>query len=470
MKLVPNKLGKIYVQKKEEKKVSTKKTFLDRLTDFIENRLAPPLVKIAQIRYLQALQKTFMVMMPYMILGATATLLLNLGGLFSEGNGLNMPEVAQAINGVINHIRPALLQLVFIGINLMAFVVTILNSYFLGEFYHQQNHKVSSIACSIAGMMSFLCCIDFMKLSENFDWPNYIMGAPSLFTGILISIAAVEIYRFLVGKNITIKMPEGVPQMVADAFTSLIPVSAIVVLFAFIGRNIPNFDLLQIFNQASSHLVVGGSGPIAQFLAFILDRVFWFVGLHGSNIVGSIMTPIWESMAVQNLSAFAAGEEIPFVFSSLWVNAYVRLSVFPIAVLLVMSQVKRFKVLGRLSIVGSVFNIAEPIMYGLPIVLNPLMFVPWVLGFGALFIFNAILMTLGLQPPIVASVVWTMPIPLMAFIGSGFQVSAMIISILNMVILFFIFLPFFKVMEKQELAQENMEADKLNLSLEGEQS
>lgn len=434
--------------------MSAKTSLLDKITDFIENRLAPPLIKVAQIRYLQSLQKTFMVMMPYMILGATATLILNLGGLFAEGSGLNMPGVAAAINGVVDVIRPGLTQLVFIGINLMALLVALLNGYFLGEFYHEKDAKVSAVVAAVAGMISFLCCIDFITLSENFDWPSYILGAPSLFTSILISITAVELYRFLIGKNITIKMPEGVPPMVADAFTALIPVSATVILWAFVGRNIPSFDIMNIINNASSSLVVGGSGPVAQFVAFILDRVFWFVGLHGSNIVGSIMTPIWESMATQNLAAYAAGQDIPFLFSSLWVNAYTRLSVFPIALLCVISTVKRFKVLGRLSIVGTVFNIAEPIMYGLPIVLNPLMFVPWVLGFGVLFIFNAILISVGLEPPIVASVVWTMPIPLMAFIGSGFKISAMIISIINLVLLFLIFLPFFKVMERQELETE----------------
>ena len=147
-----------------------------------------------------------------------------------------------------------------------------------------------------------------------------------------------------------------------------------------------------------------------------------------------------------------AGQDITYLFSSLWINSYVRLSVFPIAVLLVISKVKRFKVLGKLSIAGSIFNIAEPIMYGLPIVLNPLMFVPWVLGFAVLFIFNAILTVIGIAPPIVANVVWTMPVPLMAFIGSGFNFVALLISIMNMIILFFIFLPFFKVMERQELA------------------
>lgn len=433
---------------------STKVSLLERITVFVEEKLAPPLVKISQVRYLQTLQKTFMVMMPYMLLGATATLILNLGGLFAEGSGLNMPEVAVSINNIVATIRPALLQMVFISINLMAFLCVLLNSFFLGDFYHKKNDKVSAIVCGIVGMIGFLCFIDFTQLSANFDWPSYILGAPSLFSGILISVCSVEIYRWFIGKNITIKMPDGVPQMIADAFTSIIPVCAIVILFTFIGRNISGFNFMTLFNDLSSYLVVGGSGPVAQFFAFFLDRIFWFIGLHGSNIVGSIMTPIWESMVGQNLAAFTAGDEIPYLFSSLWVNSYVRMSVFPIAVLLIRSRVKRFKVLGKLSIAGSVFNIAEPIMYGLPIVLNPLMFVPWVCGFCLLFIFNVALTVLGIAPPVVAHVVWTMPVPLMAFIGSGFKFQAMFIAIMNMVIVFFMFLPFFKVMERQELREE----------------
>lgn len=447
--------------KSETKKV----TFLEKLTDFIENRLAPPLVKVAQIRYLQTLQKTFMVMMPYLILGATATLVLNLGGLFAEETGLGMPQVAEAINGVIAHIQPMLLQMVFISINLMAFLCVVLNSYFLGEYYKSENSKISPIVCGVLGMTSFLSFIDFMTLSENFDWPNYILGAPSLFSAIVISIISIELYRWFINKNITIKMPDGVPPMVAAAFTSLIPVTVVIILSTLVGRNIENFNFLTIINDASSHLVVAGSSPVTQFVAFMLDRIFWFVGLHGSNIVGSIMTPIWESMVGQNLIDFASGQPVTYVFSSLWVNAYVRLSVFPIACLLIRSKVKRFKTLGKLSFAGSIFNIAEPIMYGLPIVLNPLMFVPWVLGFGALFIFNGILTWIGIVPPIVANVVWTMPVPLMAFIGSGFKVSAMLISIMNMVILFFIFLPFFRVMEKQELEIEKQNEDLQNAIL-----
>lgn len=430
-----------------------KTTVLDRVTEFIEQKIAPPLLRISQIRYLEALQRTFVTLMPYMILGATSTLILNLAGLFGE-SGLNLPGVAAAISAVVEPCRPWLLQIVFVSINLLALITTALNGYFLGDYYSHKDKDVSAIASAMVSMIAFLCFIDFGNLSANFDWPSYILGSPSLFGGILISIFAVELYRFLIGKKITIKMPEAVPPMIAAAFTSMIPVSVVVVLCCIVGRGIASFDFLAALNAACAYLVVGGSGPVAQGIGFLLDRILWFVGLHGSNIVSSVMQPIWTTMITDNVNAFAARQPIPYMFTEQWINFYVRCSVFPIALLCCMSKVKRFKVLGKLSLPGTIFNIAEPVMYGLPVVLNPLLFVPWVLGFGLLYVLNAILGVLGITPPMVSMVVWTMPAPLASFIGSGFKPLALVITLVNMLLIFLMFLPFFKVMEKQELEAE----------------
>lgn len=430
-----------------------KTTVLDRVTEFIEQKIAPPLLRISQIRYLEALQRTFVTLMPYMILGATSTLILNLAGLFGE-SGLNLPGVAAAISAVVEPCRPWLLQIVFVSINLLALITTALNGYFLGDYYSHKDKDVSAIASAMVSMIAFLCFIDFGNLSANFDWPSYILGSPSLFGGILISIFAVELYRFLIGKKITIKMPEAVPPMIAAAFTSMIPVSVVVVVCCIVGRGIASFDFLAALNAACAYLVVGGSGPVAQGIGFLLDRILWFVGLHGSNIVSSVMQPIWTTMITCNVNAFAAHQPIPYMFTEQWINFYVRCSVFPIALLCCMSKVKRFKVLGKLSLPGTIFNIAEPVMYGLPVVLNPLLFVPWVLGFGLLYVLNAILGVLGITPPMVSMVVWTMPAPLASFIGSGFKPLALVITLVNMLLIFLMFLPFFKVMEKQELEAE----------------
>jgi len=431
-----------------------KKTILERSTDFIEQKIAPPLLRLSQVRYLEALQRTFITLMPYMVLGATATLILNLSGLFAGETGLNMPGVAKAIDSVITPCKPWLLQIVFVTINLLALIAAMLNGYFLGAYYNKKDSNVTAVASAVVAMIAFLCFIDFSQLSANFDWPAYILGSPSLFGGLLISIFAVEIYRLLIGRKITIKMPEAVPPMIASAFTSMIPVCVVIILCTLIGQGLGNFDFLSMLNKATAYLVVGGSGPIAQGIGFVLDRILWFVGLHGSNIVSSVMQPVWTTMITDNINAFAAHQEIPYMFTEQWINFYVRCSVFPIALLCTMSKVKRFKVLGKLSLPGTIFNIAEPVMYGLPIVLNPLMFVPWVLGFAVLYVFNVILGLLGITPAVVAMTVWTMPAPLASFIGSGFNIIAPIITLMNIGIIFFMFLPFFKVMEKQVLKEE----------------
>ena len=157
-----------------------------------------------------------------MILGATATLILNLSGLFATEGGLNLPGVASAISAVVEPCRPWLLQIVFVTINLLALITTVLNGYFMADYYHKKDENVSPIAGAVVSFVAFLCFIDFSQLSANFDWPAYILGSPSLFGGILISILAIELYRFLIGKKFTIKMPEAVPPMIAAAFTSMV--------------------------------------------------------------------------------------------------------------------------------------------------------------------------------------------------------------------------------------------------------
>ena len=444
--------------------VTTKKSFLDRLTDFVNNKIAPPLVAVSQIRYLTALQNAFMTLMPLMILGATATLVLNLAGLFGE-SGLNLPTVANAISAVIQPCSPWLTQLVFISINLMSLLIAMLNGYYIADYYRKKNNKVSAVTGAVLGMTAFLCFINWGTLSENFDWPNYVLGSPSMFGAIFISIVAVELYRFLIDRNITIKMPDSVPPMIANAFTAMIPVVMVLIVASIFGQGLNGFDFLAMMNSLFAKLVVGGSNFFAQLLAFFLDRLLWFVGLHGSNIVESVMGPIWTQTTIENVNAFANGQPIPYMFTSGWINFYVRLSVFPIALLCVRSKVRRFKVLGKMALPGTIFNIAEPIMYGLPIVLNPLMFIPWVLGFTVLFLLNGILAVLGLTPAAVAMVIWTMPVPIASFIGSGFNLLAPVISIINMILLYLIFLPFFRIMERQELEIEKKELAESEVNL-----
>lgn len=177
-------------------------TFFSKVTNFIDAKIAPPLIKISRIRYLDAMQTATITIMPYMILGATATLILNLPGLFAEGAGLNLPQVADALAKFVNLISAPLLQIVFISINILGLLTSMIAAYALGEYYNAKDNRIRPIVAAVLGMVSFLAFIDFFTLSENFDWPSYILGAPSLLAGVLISFIAVEGYRLLVKANL----------------------------------------------------------------------------------------------------------------------------------------------------------------------------------------------------------------------------------------------------------------------------
>ncbi len=415
---------------------------MEKLTYFIENVIAPPLIRISETRYLQAVQKAFLSIMPILIFSSMMILVA----------ALPIP----GWNKVVGPIIGALWGGVNSTLGFLAVVLTVSLGYHLGSYYERDNRNVRPISTALLSFISFMI---FFPMFGTADGITVIatgnFGATGIFAAIFITIMSVEVYRILVERNITIKLPEGVPPMVMDAFTALIPSSA-VLLVSWLLSYVFKVDIPAITNTLFTPLIAAGKGPLPQFLSFFLDRILWFTGIHGSNVVGSVMTPIWATMIAENMEAFKSGADvIPNLFTAEWTNYFVRISVLPIAILAAMSSVKRYQALGKLSIAPAIFNIAEPIMFGLPIVLNPILFVPWVFGFSFLWVWSYIFTAvIPLIPPIIMQVTWTIPSPISAYLATGGNIVAMLFSLLNYFILALIFYPFFKVLEKQEKAKE----------------
>lgn len=250
------------------------------------------------------------------------------------------------------------------------------------------------------------------------------------------------------------KMPEGVPPMVANAFTSLIPIFVTVTLW-WIIRYPLNLDIVGLIMAGFKPIVAGGASFIAQFIGVFLDRLLWFVGIHGTNVVTSVMQPIWLDMLGQNQAAAEAGNVIPQIASEQFLNYFVRVSPLPLIVLMLMSSVKRYKTLGKLAVAPSLFNIAEPVIFGLPIILNPILFIPWVFGYLVIFVFSYLVIASGLVPAPYILLPWTTPGPIGAYLGTGGSWAAAILSTLNYVIMFFIWLPFYRILERQTLKEQS---------------
>ncbi|WP_048627223.1 PTS sugar transporter subunit IIC [Listeria ivanovii] len=421
---------------------------MEKIIHFIEQKLAPPLIRISQIRYLDATQKAFMAFMPYLLISSLFVLIASLP--IPDWTDFVAP-FADKLWGAVN----ATLGVISIGI-------AVALGYHLGDYYHQRDSRVDKLSTALLSLISFLTLFPIVTMKDGgLYMSSAYFGSTGIFAALIVGIISVEFYRLIIKANITIKMPKEVPSMVSQAFTSVIP-AAIIVVFWWLISQVGSIDIPGLIMQSFAPLISAGTTAVSQFIAFVIDRLLWFVGIHGSNVVSSVMSPVWTNMITDNMTSFQNGSTVPYLFTEQWSNYFVRVSMVPLVVLMLLSKVSRYKTLGKLSFAPALFNIAEPVMFGLPIVLNPIMFIPWVVGYSFIWILTYVFTAvMHLIPPEVAMVPWTVPGPIAAYLGTGGSITATIISVLNYVIMFFIWLPFFKVLERQELKVEAVNAKTL---------
>lgn len=201
-------------------------------------------------------------------------------------------------------------------------------------------------------------------------------------------------------------------------------------------------------------LVSASDTPATVFVTSFLNRALWAVGIHGGNVVGSIANPIWTQMTAANQIAMEAGKNLPYVFTSVFYDNYIWTGLAPLATVMIFSKSKRIKALGVLALPAALFNIGEPLIFGLPIMMNPLMMIPFVLGYMVVAIVAVVLTMTGIIPVPVLSAPWILPAPIKTFMATSGSIPAVIFVLITWVILGLVFYPFVKAMEKNDLKEE----------------
>lgn len=414
-------------------------SFVDKVSNFVEKKVAPPLIKVAENRYIDSIQKSFLAFTPILLIGSIFILI---AALPIPGWDKVIGPFAGKLWGAVNS-----------TFGIMAIGTSLGIGYFLSKYYNKSDSEVDPFSGALLSLFSFLILSPVGSADKVGTYiPADYLGGTGIFTAILVSIISVEIYRIFINKKITIKMPEGVPPMVAGAFTALIPALVVILLWWTI-RQVMDINLPVVVMNAFKPLVAAGDNIFAVTGAFIVDRLLWFVGIHGSNVVESVLGAVWQTMRAENVAAAQIGAAIPHIGTPDFLNYFPRVSILPLIVIMLFSKDKGLKRLGQLAFPASFFNIAEPIIYGLPIVLNPLLFIPWVLGYGVLCILNYLAVAAHLVSIPYITVPWTTPGPLMAFFGTGGDWRALILSILNYIIMGLIWYPFFKAYERKRMLE-----------------
>ncbi|OCG26859.1 PTS cellobiose transporter subunit IIC [Gilliamella sp. wkB108] len=286
------------------------------------------------------------------------------------------------------------------------------------------------------------------------------LGTSGIFIAIVMAILATKLYFLCVRRNWVVKMPETVPLGVSRSFTALIPTfviafSVIILngILIYLGTDI--FNVISIPFTFVTNLTKSWLGVM---VILFLIHALWVVGIHGASIIGAFITPIM----LTNMAENTAGAHIPFAgeFNNSLVilggSGSTLLMTFFIAFCAKSSQLK---ILGRASAVPAIFNINEPIIFGMPIVYNPYLALPFFLAPMACGTLGYFAINYGLINPIIALIPWPSPMGIGAFIGTGGDYKAAIIAILSAILALFIYLPFVKFYDNKLYKDEQGKAD-----------
>lgn len=295
---------------------------------------------------------------------------------------------------------------------------------------------------------------------------NYF-NATALFTGIIVAIVATEIFvRLAKVKYLVIKLPDGVPPAVARSFAKLLPGMATIFFIGLFGLILRKYisDGSYLNDWINKVLVSPLTGAIDSLgftiLIVFLIHVFWIFGLHGPNILGGIYTPLLTKLGQDNVNMYAQGvHDLSkyHVLAGNFLDAFVFLggsgATFGLIVAMFIAGRKRNKQLLALGTPPGIFQINEPILFGLPIVLNPIWFIPFILGPIIMTIVSYLAISLGLVYPVVAVIPWVTPPIIGGLLATGGHISGAVLAAVNLAISILIYIPFV-------IAQGRMEAKK----------
>ena len=321
-------------------------------------------------------------------------------------------------------------------------------------------NQINYISTMLATMVGFLLMA--AEPAKDGGFLTAFMGTKGLLTAFIAAFITVNVYKVCVKNNVTIRMPDEVPPNISQVFKDLIPFTlSVVLLYA-----------LELVVKASLHVTVAESigtllaplfsaadGYLGITFIFGAYAFFWFVGIHGPSIVEPAIAAITYANAEVNLKLIQQGMHADKILTSGTQMFIVTLGgtgatlVVPF-MFMWLTKSKRNRAIGRASVVPTFFGVNEPILFGAPIVLNPIFFVPFIFApIANVWIFKFFVDTLGMNS-FTANLSWTIPGPLGIVLGTNFQLLSFILAALLIVVDVVIYYPFVKVYDEQILEEE----------------
>lgn len=461
---------------------------MNGLVSWMEKYILPIAAKIGSEKHLVALRDAFITMMPATMAGAIAVLLNAFMRDFPNtyigpDNAITTfftPVIA--INGIIWNATLAIMAVVFtvsFGYNLakayevdrLSGSIIALVAFFMGlpdtakttlTLTEELSKDAAALITDAGGVVATADGASTIQAGA-WGWFPFSphMGGSGLFTAMIFGFISVIIFAKLMQKNVIIKMPDSVPPAVSKAFAAIIP--GVVALYVcgiiyHVFKEVTGQPVIDwISSTIQAPLLNLSQGYGAVFIIVLLVHVLWFFGLHGTNIMGPVLQSIYGVAMVENSNAYQTGTEIPYK----WVAGSFEAFVWPggagvtlvlLVTILVFSKRADYKTVGKLGIGPGLFNINEPVMFGLPVVLNAVLLVPFILAPIATATIAYFATVAGLVNPVVVNVIWVMPAGLSGFLATAGDWRAIVLTIVNLAVAFVIWTPFVIAANKMDPA------------------
>ena len=423
---------------------------MSKVIEILEEKLVPVAAWVAENKYVNGIRRAFIMMMP----------LLMIGSIFLMITAFPLPAYQRGMASLLGENWKDIFDIpVSATFNLIALFVSFLVAQQLAKQF-----ELDSIAVGLLSLASFLILTPLGNTSEfgqviTFTW----LGSKGMFVAMVIGVVTVKIFHFFVKRDILVKMPDGVPPEVIKSFEALIPGTVILAtaLLLRVGMEHTSYGTIHdfVYKVLALPLRALGTSYIGSICTVFAISILWSVGINSGSMVNGFVRPFWLENQAENIAALQAGQPLPHViteqfFDMIWMGgAGVTLSL--LLAIVIFAKSKHIKSVGAIGIVPGIFNINEPVLFGLPIILNPIMLIPFNIVPIVMVTTQYIAMNIGLvSKPLGVAFPWPTPAVISGFITVG-DLSGALIQIVNLIIGAMIYLPFLRIIDKASKKEED---------------
>ncbi|MFV0380906.1 MAG: PTS sugar transporter subunit IIC [Breznakia sp.] len=432
------------------------KNLLDSVAKFIEKFMSPIAGKIAGNKHLQIIAASFMSILPLIMIGSFALIIafpfldyttmdpsnmfygfFKAWATFSEGFGAHLGYLFNVTLGA------------------QGFWIAVAIAFTSAK--RRDLHLLNSL---IVVLVSFLIVNGDLI---DWNWSTMYFGGTGLFSSILVSFIAIDLYTVMSKKKVGfIKFPDSVPEVLSSSISTLVPMTLIFLLMTiirFVFADIIGTPIPELIMSLGSNLNMAVDTIFGMSVASTLSQIGWWFGIHSSAIL-SVVTPSLEANMLANMNAFAANvplSDLPTIVNSTFYYTYVAIggggATFGLVLLMLKSRSEQIKTVGYLSIVPAFFGINEPVLFGLPIVLNPMFLIPFLLSHVVNIIIVYTAMSLDLVNKIVMSLSAQTPIGI-SHVLANLDFRSLILLVVVIAVDIVLYYPFYKLFEKTKIEEE----------------